>query len=181
MFSTSPDRRGNPLNTSSVQNELLQVRTYTRDSECPRLVTFSVLDMDEGFLTVLFSEAVEIASLLPENIILQAMQAPIPMPAYTFTGGTPSYTNNLKTEVRLDFNAEDLLRIKLLSGLAASPATSYLSLSTEAIQDTSTNEVVERTPSIALQVVVYVSDQSNPRLVRYTLDMNNGLLALTFE
>ena len=171
----------NPVNTTLLSLGLLQVRTFVPDSTQPSLVSFVSLDMDDGLLTLQFSEAVEIATLDPQHLTLQSEPHATPAEMWSLTGGTPRYLDSLKTMVELSFNAEDLLRIKLLNILASSRMTSYISVSVGAIQDTAGNNVVGITGSMALQVGQYVADDSSPLLVNFTFDLNLGLLYLTFD
>ena len=180
--STTPNRFGNPVNSTPVIESLLQVRTYIRDAMRPRLVVFSVLDMDEGFMELEFNEAVEISVFNPRTLNLQSSPlAANPAPTHFFVGGIPSYLNTIKTRVRIDFSAEDLLAIKTLNGLAESVMTSHISLGAGVIQDTAANDINIITPGMSLTVITYQADVSSPVLTRFTLDMDDGVISMTFN
>ena len=179
--SISPIATGNPINTSSLLDGLLQASEYTRDEVLPNLVSFLSLDMNEGLLSLQFSEAVEINTFVHSRFLLQNEAASTPSSPYPFTGGSVRYLDGFKTVVELSFNAEDLLQIKLMSMLAISQGSSFISIDPGAIQDTSGNNVTAIISSAALPVVVYIPDTDSPQLISYTLDLNSGLLDLTFN
>jgi len=143
-------------------------------------VLFVFLNMDDGILTLQFSEAVEIATFVPEEFVLRSKQSSLPAEARLLTCGALRYLDERRTMVELEFNSDDVLQIKLLNVFASSQITSF-SVGMRAIQGTTGNNIETITASTALQVGQYFGDVSSPSLVRLTFDLNVGLLFLTFD
>ena len=161
----------NFINISSIADGLEPVRVYTNDDTPPQLIAFRILDMDEGLVVLEFSEPVSIDALVPGRITLRSEAASNPTEQHALTGGMPSYLDALKTIVEIRFNPEDLLTLKLMTVLATSQGTSYLSMEMGAIQDTAGNDVIAVSATVAVLVDVYQFDMSFPELVRYSFDL----------
>ncbi|KAL5489584.1 hypothetical protein EMCRGX_G018694 [Ephydatia muelleri] len=167
----------NPVNTTSLLSGLWRVRTYIPDTTPPFLVRFVLLDMNVGELVLSFSEPMSLLSLNASQIVIQNSSSSTPLQYYVLTSGTASYQDPLETLIRVSLSAQDLLQLKTRPNLATSLATSYISMGNKTIQDVAGNGLL---PVIA-QAFSYTRDSASPQLTNYTLDMNTGLLLLTFS
>ena len=76
---------------------------------------------------------------------------------------------------------DDLNEIKFLTELAISYTTTYLTAESLAIRDMKSLNLVMINTTNALQVDYFTADQTPPTLTRYVLDLDLGLLHLTFH
>ena len=180
---TVADMNGNQVVEIS-QSTPLQVTRFTRDAVNPQLVAFD-LDIDAGELTLTFSETVNISSLDVSMITLQADLASPIMDQLSFTPGNTSFdTFSLSPDwpiILVQIGSDDLNEIKRLTQLATSNLTSYITLTAEAIDDMSGNSVIPISNGNATQVSIFIPDITDPILVSFSLDLNLGLLQLTYS
>ena len=162
------------------------VRFYTPDITSPMLQEFD-LDMNNGRLTMRFSETVSGSRLMASQLTLQANSISNLNPDLshslildTYVPGVDN-TPGLSTEIVLTIKILDLNRIKQLTALAASRMNTYISISSSAIQDTTGNFVAAIPHTNALQVTNYTRDTTRPQLIGFTLDLNSDILSLTFD
>ena len=172
-----------------------QVDTYTADSEPPELVAFS-LNMTSATLWLQFSEAVNVSTVNPAEIVLQAFATPLPVgydSAYAshppqgdgvvqLTGGVV-YGGDIETyptwpsavEVSIDILKVDLDNIKRDVALASSLDTTYMSHSSSFLKDMSAFSIVP-TPVNATDVTLAASaffpDTISPQLLAFEVSMN---------
>ena len=166
-------------NTPIPTSMPFQVSEFTEDDINPELERF-VLDMDgSGVLTLYFSESVNTSSLDPEQITLLMAPGSTTL-VHTFTSAT--YTNSTNGPIVEVFpSLYDLNRIKMIAALASSMLTSYISITSQTIVDMNDN-TVNGIPSLnALLASGFVRDDTNPTLDEFSLDLNEGLLILTFS
>lgn len=88
----------------------------------------------------------------------------------------PSFADSV---LSLTINTADLNNIKLNSNFATNINNIYLSATSLAILDTSSNPLLAVTTRIPPDV--YTADTGGPMLDRFSLDMNTGTLTLTFD
>ena len=164
----------NGVNTKGVTN-------YTEDRTAPSLQAFD-LDMDTGLLSFLFSETISLATLMPTYFTLQSvLNASTPaVESYTLNY-TLMLTGGYSPAVTLPIHTLDLNQIKARRSLATAVADTYISITRMAIEDTEGNKVINISPYSALQVTNYTQDTTRPKLVSFDLDMDEGLLSLTFD
>ena len=161
----------------------LPVSNFTLDSIRPRLLTFS-LDMNEGLITLSFSETVNITSLnMTEVTLLQNATSDDNVTSFVFSGG--DVITNDSDIVIVKIISRDLNAIKkdvnLATGASNETTNSYLSITARAITDMNGNQVYAVAKSNALAARPFVSDVTLPELVEYTLDLNLGLLKFLFS
>lgn len=152
------------------------VSTFTEDMTSPELVEYS-LDVNTGLLFLTFTETVNVRSLDTATVTLQSEE----------TGGdavslTTSFSNSENDYIVLvNISTSNLNEIKRFQQLAQSVGDTYLFITSATITDMNSNTVVSISPFAARQVSNYTEDVTNPNLVSYHLDMNNGVLHLTFD
>ena len=161
----SPIDISDPLMASEVFPDLIQ----------PRLVEFVQLDLDMGTLRLQFDEPVNVSSVQFDRImILDATGSN----NYTLVGAGGRYVDTLRTVVELQLSRDDVFSIKLNPGLATSTSNSYVQIGAGAILDQGGNEVL---PSERIRAASFVPDTTGPRAEGFILDMDEGILSITFD
>jgi len=154
---------------------------FEEDATDPTLVNYD-LDLTAETLTMTFDETVESSSLAVNQITLQSHRN-------TATNGATQYTLSLKsatpsddsTVIVIALDISDLNAIKLDRGLASEAGTTFLRLTTSAIEDMNEGKVVAIDESDALPVTVYTRDATPPTLVTFGVDMTEGIVKLVFD
>ena len=168
------DYNGNRLTPISSTSPL-QIRS--QDMSPPMLLSWSI-DMDAGQLLLTFSETVDITTLDPTQFTLLA--APNSDSAYTLTAGFAALLPT-ETGVALQMSVADVNEIKARLGLASFLANSYLSITSSAIEDANENAVTPISRMSPLPPLDFLRDTTPPVLLFFALDLNIGLLTLTFD
>ena len=156
------------------------VRNFGVDILQPQLLNFSI-DMDSGFLRLTFNEPIETSSLDPTGITVRAeSNTTDPVLFYRLTGGQSDSPDSDVITVTL--NVFDFNNLKA-SLFAKDINSTYITIETRTITDNafSPNNVIEVTADDALNVNMYIEDDTPATLQMYTLDMDNDLLILTFN
>lgn len=177
---TVVDMNENPV-VSLPDGMALRVTNFTEDTTRPQLISFD-LDMNLGYLVFNFSETVDTLTFNVTEFKLQNTQnasMTALVEAYSLT------EINLLTgddvEIVQGLLYIDLNAIKSLGNLASSTGDTYLSLTSFAISDMNGNPVVPIQETDALQVTAYTPDRNRPLLVGFDLDMNLGMITITFS
>ena len=157
----------------------LEAHVYVQDTTSPTVVWFALLDLDTGLMHVGFNEPVDITGITFSSLTLQSTSG-TPVTSYSLTGGTVVYkpTTNNKTDIQITLESSDVANLKMNSGLATTQANSFLVVGRNAVKDTSGSGNIA---SAALPVTVYLPDVTQPNLTNFTLDVDSGTLALTFD
>ncbi|XP_062518522.1 uncharacterized protein LOC134193700 [Corticium candelabrum] len=160
----------------------LTVANYSFDTVRPVLESFN-LDMNLGYLTIYFSETVNVTSLDMTEIQLLSNATDEDTVTFTFTGGDPGLVDS--SVVTVEILDVDLNEIKRLTQLATpdgnTTANTFLSLSAFAIRDMNDQPVEEIIPAAALSVDVYTQDSILPKLVSFALDLDTGVIDMQFS
>ena len=175
------DMNGNAI-VPIDQEQALPVREYTADRVRPKLTTFYLLDIDEGTMVLLFSEAVNATSLDVSQIRLQASSFNSSSFFYLTPGDPGSYTDSQDGHaITIRLSPDDLNAIKEDTALARNASTSFISVTTLTITDMNDNPVIPVVWTSAVRVVHYISDSTPPQLVSFCLNLTSDLLSLTFD
>ena len=86
-----------------------------------------------------------------------------------------------ETRLYIGLSKEDTDELKRLEGLGTAEDNTFLSWDTDAVDDMAGNNVTARDVSSGLGVREYTSDATEPHLVAYELDMDAGVLTMTFS
>ena len=171
------DMAGNGLVT--VESLFVDSSAFTPDSTKPTLTSFDLV-MTNGTepleIVLRFSEAVDVGSLRVNLVTLHLSNTTDANADYTLREGT--VPNIDSPNVTISVSEEDLNEIRDLYPLASSKNTSYLSLLTGAVRDMGTELIDSQDP---INVNQYTSDLVRPFISEFSLDMNNGILELTFS
>ena len=162
-------------------NGTLMAQMVTSDTTSPTVDSF-ILDLDDGSLTLYFSEAVNATTLNTTVITIQGAQNQSTVRSEnirTLVGGSTFSPNGV--EVVVSLTPEDQNYLKAISSLATFINDTFLSLEMGIVEDTSGNPATAITPEVALQASSVISDQSAPIATGFTLDMNAATLEVTFS
>ena len=174
------DMNGNRLQEIPLQNTLNATEVIP-DETPPNLVLFG-LNLTSEILSLTFDETVDASSLQPSSIVVQAAEF-TPVVAlilwHQLVGGSASSTDSHVIDIQL--NTTDLNEIKQLIEVATAPTNTYIVFSSDLVNDTNGNPVNPVTNGRGLRVSTFVADRVLPTLEGFSLDMNQGLLHLTFS
>ena len=150
----------------------LLVANFTSDTTSPELVFFN-LDLDEGKLIALFIEPMDV-SVISLTEIVQQNAAAAPTEFNALTDGTVLSLND--QEVTISLASEYLMYLQVSHDIASGLETTFLSLTSLAIQDTSGNPVVSISPDNAIRVTSFSPD--SPDII---LSENQGVTFITIS
>ena len=150
------------------------------DLTSPKLLSFD-LDMNDGILTLSFSEAVDGSTFSPSAISIQKAE----LSSDSFTLSNLSIATQLNTTViQLNLSSSDLDGIKATPFTATSQDNTFIAVTDQLIKDLYGNRNQERLNGNALQVSDnFVLDSVDPKLLSFTFGNYNGraTLSLTFD
>ena len=169
------DTSNNPVNGTVG----LEVSTIIPDAIEPRVISFD-LDMNSGHLTLYLTETVFAEDVQPSEISLQN--------AFTLATSSAGYTLSSMSQpvqisdtiILINLTNNDQNEIKRRPLLAIDNTTTYLTLTSQALNDSSGNPVVPIPVGSALNVTKYTMDDTMPDLASFSLDMDSGTLTLKF-
>ncbi|KAL5489583.1 hypothetical protein EMCRGX_G018693 [Ephydatia muelleri] len=173
LYGAVADTSGNLINLRLTG---VQVKNYSPDISNPILQMF-VLDLNTATLVLNFSKAVNSSSLNSAGISLQnSRQGTL---SVSLTGGTVVMYSG--TTLTLALSSQDTNTIKLTNGLGTSTQNTFLSVTNTTVQDTFGNAILAIPSSNALMASNVTADRSPPSLNNFAVDLNQGLLNLTFS
>lgn len=176
------DMFSNPLTPISTTNALKATQLIA-DKTQPTLQAFD-LDMNTGVITFSFSESVNASTFNPTQATLQSAPAATANTTnYTLTGfsNQPLVSLMAGTIIVFQISTTDLNNVKSMVTMATSQNNTYLSITSGLVQDQSGNAVVNISSAAGYQVQKYTPDTTCPSLDAFQLDINMGLLLLTFD
>lgn len=127
------------------------VTSYTGDTTPPELVSYS-LDFDSGEIALTFSETVRASSLVAAEFTLQNTQNSTESFFTSLNLTTSETASSNEVSITLQISLDDLNTLKQLTDVATNDSTTFLSLTSEAIQDMFNNTVETVNTSSALSV-----------------------------
>ena len=181
------DMFGNPVEEVTF-NASLQVLNFIPDTVAPVLQRF-VIDLDQGFIELSFSESVLISSFSPEAITVQSNGTINVTDFRTLTGFARVNSTNGPI-LKFFLNVADLDYIKSRPNLASGIGNTFISFASSLITDMASRPVSERSNTSALPVLRtgFTGDNTEPRLTGFSLRMNSSnpskpplILVLTFS
>ena len=169
------------LNRNRVEaigrNNALQAFSVVPDITSPVLESFD-LDMDDGIMTLRFSETVNARSIDLNEISLVNRNRRFTS-SYTLQQSSPSTDDS--TVIVIDIGKSDLDSIKSINDLATGMDDTFIVASVLAIVDMNSNRLIEVHEDTALQVDMYTSDITDPELVNFMLNLTTNVLRLSFS
>ena len=167
---------------NSTRPAFLQVASLSADVTPPRLVAFTIFDLNRGTFTLVFSEPVNGSSADFTDVQLwnQNMN---PTASLTLTQGSSS---SLQVQVQFQLASNDLNLIKSVSNLCTSIDNCWIRLLSFFVYDFAGNPFLHSNldtgaSSSLHQPVVFIPDTTAPNLVIFSVDINNGTLYLSFD
>ena len=162
-----------------------KVRIHTADTTSPVLLRFT-LDMDSTTLVLTFNETVDTDTLNVSHIVFQhdnmssidyhsSPYALTPGPNETYTSSDNGHI------VVIHLGPADRNELKRRQNLTVSINSTWLIVYPDAINDMNGNDLVEIRDGNALQAEGFVSDETPPVLVDFSIDMDASQFVLTFD
>jgi len=172
------DTFNNPVIAISSSTALqVKMGGYVADVTLPTLVWFD-LNMNTGVISLSLSEPVRGSSIDVTKITLQTSASASPAHSFRLTASSShSSTNALSQTIQI--STADLNSIKY-NLVASQSSQAYLALDAGVLVDMSSLAIAAVTGANARSVHTYVADTTAPQLTDVKLDMNAGLLTLTF-
>ena len=168
------------MNTNPVVaipfDNALPVSLYTEDTTPPELVRYD-LDLDTGLLTLEFTETVNASSFNLSEVIIQNESSLL------------SYISIYNSSIRFEdsvflyvqFGFDFFNELKRLDDLATTPNNTFLSFTSDALLDMNNNYVVAIENTSSRAVLNFTPDTNSPSLVAFDLDMDSGVITLSFN
>lgn len=174
------DTSNNVFQSISPSNAV-QAALYETDSTLPILISFERFDRELGSLVLFFNEPVDINSVQIDNLYILA--APNSTSEYRLTGGEIMYVDESKLSMSVVLSKQDRTLLKIITDLARDEESVFVSILEGFVEDTSGNpcEGINHTHPLKLRKGQFRGDTVQASLMSYTLDLNIGLLHLTFD
>ena len=179
-----PNRVRSVLNTPRLEEGLVTLDFFP-DITPPELWDFD-LNLTSHELTLYFSETVRARTLNINAITLQNRQMRKEGGEYvTLTMGdlplfTQSFTDDYHILV-LNLRQRDTDAVKAFTDLATHHNSTYITITSDVVEDMNENAAVEIPPSAGKRVRELYEDFVRPELVEFRLDLDSGELWLTFS
>ena len=178
-FISLPDSAIQDMNDNSLvpvtEEDPLMADVVVPDITNPELENFS-LDLNEGILSMTFSETVNVSSLLIRGLTVYGGSVDLGE-SYTLKTSIAQETDAVEIDVKL--SDEDLNRIKFIPDIATNVNNTFLNISNGAIHDMSNNLIIDQNK--VFKVNPLIPDNRPPELAEFDLDLDAGLLTLTFS
>ena len=185
-----------------VDGNAMQPSVFKADRSPPSLVNFT-MNMNSGILNMTFSEPCDASTVNVSAIVLQNQAAKVTCNAYgqcSIPGQTASSSHKLSPEsskaidsdgltLLVSIGVDDLNAIKVIDGFYDVISTSFLAAREGMVSDISDfvsdgvlgqNGVLEIPQSAAMLAASWSPDVTDPKVDYFTLNMNTGVLSLTF-
>jgi hypothetical protein len=164
---------------------------FNGDFTAPKLLAFDLelnhtmiedkLVMGAALLRLSFSETVQFDSYNPTELTLLGSPNGDSSLDVTLTGYYMNLTTASGTIVTFKLSRSDTNVMKRIATLATSTEDTYVSITNAFVKDMNDNAVEEISRSAPLKVQQYVHDDRPPELFRFSIDMDEGSLSLTFD
>ena len=144
----------NPVNAVSSSNAV-GVRNFILDLTPPSLLSFSA-NFYIGALSLTFDETVHVSAFDFTALTLVNQPSPSPTSMYRLTGGS---TNSLNSAIIIEISlaVADLNQIRSMDNLATSVSNTYISTTSQAVQDMNGNQLIEIPAFMALRAMHFVN------------------------
>jgi hypothetical protein len=171
------------MNNNRVDLEAgLKANEVKSDEVDPSLTHFD-LDMSTGLLVLHFDEPVNAASFLPELVVLAGKGAGDTTLRLDRTNVHSRGALTQAHKITIDLNTTpDLDELKFFTDIAVSPETTNIILDVGCVKDTSLNPSnAFAKAAVSVNAGVYQDDQTHPELESFDLNMDTGILVLSFD
>jgi hypothetical protein len=165
---------------STIDTSPIASQKYTRDSTPPELVEFTSLDLNNGQITIAFTETIDRASAIADSFVIRA--SPIVNAAvqtYTLRGLT-AVSSQDGTKLTYNISDVDLNAVKQNTRLCTTIYDCYMSVKEDGVLDMSANGLVASNEGY-MYVQSLSVDRTHPSLSQFSIDMDAKVLSLTFD
>jgi hypothetical protein len=173
------------------KNDAVASDAYGVDNINPQLLSFDLemnhtivedrLAVGTALLRLSFSETVQFESYVPTELTLLGAPNGDPALDVTLTGYYQNVTTTSGTTVAFKLMRSDANAIKRIADLGTNSEDTFVGITNAFIKDMFGNSVEEHTRSKPLKATNYAPDTRAPELLRFSIDMNEGSLELTFD
>ena len=173
---TVKDTAQNPV-TAILSTDALQATIVTDDITPPVLQQFDI-DIDQNMVELLFNEPVMLDTV---NFTLFTLLSASSTPNINITlqaGRVIKGVQDASVMVQMELSDDDAATVKLTSNFVSEINNTFILVSADAVFDTSGNGIEDTGP---LKAVGFSPDVSRPVLSNYSLNIEPGLLKLTFS
>ena len=164
--------------TIATAGGVIQIVDYTQDSMRPEFVAFTSINLTAGELIVEFSEPINASSFIPAAFSLRTLFSEESLSNFTLTGGAALSQGNMLVISLLE---EDTLAIIKDPELCTWRGNCYISIAEGAVKDPADLPLLPVVGMVTAIVRDFIDDTTPPSLVSFILDVNAGLLSLTFS
>ena len=166
------------FNVDNVGNKQQSIEiSLIKDTTGPNATSFS-FDLDVGTLFLTFSEPVSNSTYNTSKLYLSGSQTTQPT-GFQLSDGTVTESHLDSTILILKIPTVVINEIKGNGSVATVISNTYLFLSADAFQDIFDNGLVNSSPSLLASN--FTADDTAPSLDSYSLDLNSGILTLSFN
>ena len=172
------DFNGNAVAEISA-NSALQASAFVEDTVNPVLQSFDI-DLNNGYLTLYFSETVDVSTIDLTGITLQQTSMGFQASSHTLTNGRLVTTNDAPVVVAEITN--DDLNVLKTRDIACTNTSTWVTLTNNTILDVSGYPVIPILSGLnAIPVSRYTPDSTPPSLLGFSLDVTAETLTLSFN
>lgn len=149
------------------------------DTVRPQLV-LATLNKSIDSILLQFDEPILLSSVVVTKLAVQS-SAVSDGDTFTLSGGSVSWYDDVGTALMFTLSFDDAVTLKLHSSIGATVDSTFVSFGFGFVSDTAGNDVVPILPGDARQFDDIVVDTVSPELLRFDLNMNEGILQLYFS
>jgi hypothetical protein len=180
------DFEGDAFAAVAVENSTVAA-SYGADTSPVELVDIHVLDLNDGTINMTFSEPVNLASIdYTKAVLRNTIFEGAGLVSLALSGGSVVSANQLTLTITL--STTDLNAIKLQGGLCTSSVNCFVLFKLGFISDQANNSMTATTGDVNQRFDIYdslqadvVEDTTAPAVTSFGLDMEAGVLTLTFD
>lgn len=132
-------------------------------------------------MTFRFSEAVVRSTFDPTKVILQFSETDDTKKHKLLTDNSGTSDGSSNVEVVVALNDDDVVALKKSLDLCKDKPSTYVSLETGVVADKAANAAVAIASGGAKQATAYEPDRKKPTLQSYFLNMETGVMSVTFD
>ena len=173
------DTNSNPI-VPIPDTSALNVSVYTPDTTRPRLVSFQEIDLNGRSIELVFDETVNVKSIDFSGVTLQSYFR-MPITRFTLRNDFVSSSSENGTVVRVTLDVPEIIRLQGEDRVCSVLSNCWLTVAMDTVLDMNGNGIAVIEDADALDVVDFLEDTVSPRLLNFTLDMDDGVMVLTFS
>ena len=164
-------------NNNTASNGLA-VSRFIPDTTPPELVAFD-FDLNRGVIVLTFNDLINVSSFNATAITLQSSSASQEMDMYTIIQSSTSSPNGLR--IVADLSSDDVNIIKMIPTLCTAVSNCFITVTHSVATDLNGLSAVPIPNESALPVAQFTDDTTEPELISWDLNINDGELYLVFS